>query len=143
VVWSTDNPHMVALMEKNRLYVLKNFEPDEPILSPGYLCDFTDLEVKAILLDDILKNPEEIKNIGELVVEYEAKALKDTRDLLTTVNLKEAIDFVEQSPHPRLWKLISEAALDKLDFDTAERAFVKLEDYYGIKFVERIQNLGD
>lgn len=48
-------------MEKNRLFVMRDFEPEEPVLTPGYLCDFTDLEVKAILLDDILKDPESLK----------------------------------------------------------------------------------
>lgn len=93
------------------------------------MCDFTDLEVKAVLLDDILKDPEEIKNIQEMIVEYEAKSLRDTRDFLTTVSLKDAVEFVEQNPHKRLWRLISEAALDKLSFQVAERAFVKNEDY--------------
>jgi WD repeat-containing protein 35 len=55
-------------MEKNRLFVLKNFEAEEPILSAGYLCDFTDLEVKSVHLDEILKDPEEIKNISEMFV---------------------------------------------------------------------------
>jgi WD repeat-containing protein 35 len=59
------------------------------------------------------------------------------------VSLKEAVEFVERNPHPRLWKLICEAALDKLDYDTAERCFVKLEDYYGITFVNRIQNMDE
>ena len=68
VVWSSDNPNLCALMEKNRLFVFNNFEPEEPILSAGYLCDFTDLEVKSVLLDDILKDPEEIKNIQEMFV---------------------------------------------------------------------------
>ena len=63
IIWSSDNPTLCALMEKNRLYVLRDFQPEEPVLSAGYLCDFTDLEVKAVLLDDILKDPEEIKNI--------------------------------------------------------------------------------
>ena len=85
-------------------------------MSSGYLCDFTDLEVKAVLLDEILKDPEEIKNISEMLVEYEAKSLRDTRDFLTTVSLKDAVDFVEKNPHKRLWKLIAEAALDKLNF---------------------------
>lgn len=79
-MWSTDNANMCALMEKNRLYVLRNYEPEEPVLSPGYLCDFTDLEVKAVLLDDILKSPEEIKKISEMMVDYEARTLRDTRD---------------------------------------------------------------
>lgn len=48
-------------MEKNRLFVMRDFEPEEPVLTPGYLCDFTDLEVKAILLDEILKDPESLK----------------------------------------------------------------------------------
>jgi len=112
-------------MEKNRLFVLRDFEPEEPVLSAGYLCDFTDLEVKAVLLDDVLKDPEEIKNIKDMFVEYEAKTLRETRDLLTTVSLKEAVDFVEKNPQKRLWELISETALDKLNLQVAERAFVK------------------
>ena len=143
IVWSTDNPGMCALMEKNKLFVLRDFKAEEPVLSPGYLCDFTDLEVKAVLLDDILKAPEEIKNITEMIVDYECRSLRDTRDHLTTMSLKDAFDFVEQNPHPRLWKLIAEAALDKLDFANAERAFVKLEDYHGIMFVKRLQNFDD
>ena len=58
------------------------------------------------MLDEILKDPEEIKNIGEMIVEYDAKALRDTRELLTTANLKEATDFVDKNPHKRLWRLI-------------------------------------
>ena len=76
------------------------------MLSAGYLCDFSDLEVKSVLLDEILKDPEEIKSISEMIVEYDAKALRDTRELLTTANLKDAVDFVGQNPHTRLWKLI-------------------------------------
>jgi len=58
-------------MEKNRLFILNNFDPEEPILSAGYLCDFTDLEVKSVLLDEILKDPEEIKSIDEMFVSFE------------------------------------------------------------------------
>lgn len=67
-----------------------------------------------------------------MIVEYEAKSLRDTRDFLTTVSLKDAVEFVEKNPHKRLWKLISESSLDKLNFIYGERAFVKNEDYYGI-----------
>lgn len=84
IIWSSDNPSLCALMEKNRLFVLRDFEPEEPVLSAGYLCDFTDLEVKAVLLDDVLKDPEEIKNIKDMFVEYEAKSLRETREMLTT-----------------------------------------------------------
>lgn len=84
------------------------------------------------MLDEILKDPEDIKNINEMITHYEAKTLSDTRDFLTKVSLKEAVEFVEKNPHPRLWKLIAENALDKLNFNVAERAFVKTDDYHGI-----------
>lgn len=74
-----------------------------------------------------------------MIVEYEAKSLRDTRDFLTTVSLKDAVEFVSKNPHKRLWKLIAEAALDKLNFAVAESAFVKNEDYYGVQFVNKIQ----
>jgi len=85
--------------------------------------------VKSVLLDEILKDPEEIKNIEEMFVSYEQKNLRDTREMLTSVSLKEAVEFVEKNPHRRLWKLITEASLDKLNYGVAERAFVKNEDY--------------
>lgn len=130
-------------MEKNRLFVLKNFEAEEPILSAGYLCDFTDLEVKAVLLDEILKDPEEIKDISEMIVKYEQKSLRETREMLTTTTLKDAVGFVEKNPHKRLWRLISESSLDKLNFNAAERAFVKQEDYAGVQLIEKLQNLDE
>jgi len=145
LVWSTDNPSLCALMEKNRLFVLRDFEPDEPVLSAGYLCDFSDLEARSVLLDDILKDPEEIKNIKDMFVDYETKSLRDTRNLLTTVSLKDAVDFVEQkeNSHKRLWELITEASMDKLNFNIAERAFVKIEDYYGVQMINKIQGMDE
>ena len=122
---------------------MRDFEPEEPVLSAGYLCDFTDLEVKSVLLDDILKDPEEIKNISEMFVTFEQKSLRDTRDMLTTVSLKDAVDFVEKNPHRRLWKLITEAALDKLNLSFAERAFVKNEDYLGVQLIQKLGNMDE
>jgi WD repeat-containing protein 35 len=130
-------------MEKNRLFVLNNFEAEEPITSAGYLCDFTDLEVKSVLLDEILKDPEEIKNIEEMFVSFEQKTLREAREMLTSVSLKESVDFVEKNPHKRLWRLITEAALDKLNFGVAERAFVKTDDYAGIQLIEKLNNLSE
>lgn len=143
LVWSSDNPSLCALMEKNRLFVLKDFEADEPVLSSGYLCDFSDLEVRSVLLDDILKDPEEIKNIKDMFVDYETKQLRDTRNLLTTVSLKDATDFVEQNHHKKLWELVTEASMDKLNFHIAERAFVKIEDYYGVMMINKIQSMDE
>jgi len=63
--------------------------------------------------------------------------------MLTTTTLKEAVDFVDKNPHRRLWKLITEASLDKLNYSVAERAFVKNEDYSGIQLIEKLGNLDE
>jgi WD repeat-containing protein 35 len=57
-MWSTDNPELCAIMEKTRMHIMSNMELEEPILSSGYLCSFTDLEIKAVLMDDVMNTPE-------------------------------------------------------------------------------------
>ena len=135
VMWSADNPKLCAIMEKNRLFVLNDYQQEEPLLTSGYLCDFSNLQVKALMLDEILKDPEDIKNISEMVTTYEAKILKDTRDYLTLVTLKDAIEYVEKNPHPRLWRLVAETALEKMNLNLAERAFVKMDNYHGVQLI--------
>ena len=43
VQWSNDNPKLCAIMEKNRLFILNDYQQEDPILTSGYLCDFTNL----------------------------------------------------------------------------------------------------
>jgi WD repeat-containing protein 35 len=38
--WASDNPELLAIMEKTRMYVLRGVEPEEPIISSGYICSF-------------------------------------------------------------------------------------------------------
>lgn len=38
-------------------------------------------------------------------------------------------------------KLLGESALEKLELETAEKAFVKSKDYQGIYFVKRLKKL--
>jgi len=143
VIWSADNPKLCALMEKNRLFILNDYQQEDPILTSGYLCDFSNLQVKAVMLDELLKDPEDVKKITDLITNYEAKTLKDTRDFLTSVSLKEAVEFVEKNPHPRLWELIAETALEKGNLAVAERSFIKTENYHGIQLISRLNTYGD
>jgi WD repeat-containing protein 35 len=141
--WSTDNPDMIVIMEKARMHVLTNLESEDPVISSGYLCDFKDLEIKAVLLDDIMKSPDVPGKAEELVLNFESKALRDTKSMVQTMDLRDAYDHVDRNPHPRLWKILAEAAIEKLDFDIAHKAFVKCDDYQGIKFVNKVKKLDD
>lgn len=40
MVWASDNPQLLAIMEKTRMYVLRGVDPEEPIPSVGYICSF-------------------------------------------------------------------------------------------------------
>ena len=92
-------------------------------------------------LDQLMKDPEERSK--DHVLKFETKALRDTRELLEKVNLGEAYAFVEENSHPRLWRLLAEAGLQKLDFGIAEKAFVHCSDYMGIQLVRRLLLLDD
>ncbi|XP_050675727.1 WD repeat-containing protein 35 isoform X1 [Leptidea sinapis] len=139
-LWASDNVHLLAAAEKARLYVMRDLEPEEPLTINGYLCAFRELEITTALLDSISEqcNPSH-------VVRVEVKSLRDTRQLIEKVGLKEAEHFIKDNPHPKLWQLLAEAALRNVEaesaLDTAEAAFVRRSDYAGIRFVSRLNAL--
>lgn len=137
--WANDNPDHFAMMEKTRMYVFRNLDPEEPIQTSGYICNFEDLEIKSVLLDEILKDPERPNK--DYLINFEIRSLRDSRALIEKVGIEDASQFIEDNPHPRLWRLLAEAALQKLDLKTAEQAFVHCKDYQGIEFVKRLGNL--
>ena len=92
-------------------------------------------------MDEILRDPDAPSD--EFVLDLEVKSLRDTRDLLEKVGLKDALGFIEENPHPRLWRLLAEAALEALDLQMSEAAYVRCKDYPGILFTKtltKIQN---
>uniref|UniRef100_A0A8D0CZF9 WD repeat-containing protein 35 n=1 Tax=Sander lucioperca TaxID=283035 RepID=A0A8D0CZF9_SANLU len=137
--WANDNPDLFAMMEKTRMYVFRNLDPEEPIQTSGYICNFEDLEIKSVLLDEIMKDPERPNK--DNLINFEIRSLRDSRALIEKVGIEDASQFIEDNPHPRLWRLLAEAALQKLDLKTAEQAFVRCKDYQGIEFVKRLGNL--
>lgn len=40
MMWACDNPDLIAIMEKTRMYIIRGTEPEEPINSGGYICQF-------------------------------------------------------------------------------------------------------
>jgi WD repeat-containing protein 35 len=141
MMWAEDNPELFCMMEKTRMYIFKSMEPEEPALSSGYLAKFTDLQAKAVMLDEIMQSPEQLEK--ELVLEFEAKSLRDVRELLGNVGLRDTYNYVDEHPHPRLWRLLAEAALEELDLTVADKAFVRCSDYQGIQYVKRLRLLDD
>eukprot|EP01063_Lacrimia_lanifica_P003470 TRINITY_DN1185_c0_g2_i1.p1 TRINITY_DN1185_c0_g2~~TRINITY_DN1185_c0_g2_i1.p1 ORF type:complete len:1243 (+),score=457.53 TRINITY_DN1185_c0_g2_i1:72-3800(+) len=136
--WSADDEQLFAMMEKTRMYVFRGTSPEEPVPSAATLCSFEDLKIKGVILDEIMQDPEH--PLKDCAVDFDTKALRDTTALLNTT-LEDAWQFIEDNPHPRLWTLLSEKALEKLDFVMAEKAFVKCQDYQGLQFLKRLHRL--
>lgn len=140
--WASDNPDLFAIMEKTRMYIIRGLQPEEPVLSNAYICAFRDLQIQSVLIDEVIQNPEGPRK--DVLLDFETKSLRDTRDILAKVsNLRDVFNYVDDNPHPRLWRLLAEAALDQLDFGVAEKAFVRFEDYQGIQLVKRMRLLDD
>ena len=141
LLWSEDNPELFAVMEKTRMYVFRNMKPEEPILSSGYLCTFKNLQIKAVLLDEIMLYP--TRPAKDTILDFETKSLRDAQELLNNVGLKDTYDFIESHPHKRLWRLLANASLEQLDLVLADKGFVRCRDYQGVLFVKRLRKLDD
>jgi WD repeat-containing protein 35 len=139
LLWADDDPELIVIMEKTKMYVIRGTESEEPLQSSGHLCAFKDLQVKALLVDEIMLDPE--NPCQSYIINFESKEFRDTRDVLGKLSLEEACQFVETKRHPQLWKPVCESALSQLDLSVAEKAFVKCSDYAGLQFVKKLRKM--
>jgi hypothetical protein len=77
------------------------------------------------------------------VCDIASACCRDTRALLASGNEADAQAFIADNSHKRLWQLLAEHALEKLDLAVAEKAFVHCGDYQGVQLVKRLAQLGD
>ncbi|CAG7833859.1 unnamed protein product [Allacma fusca] len=140
LIWARDNPNLMCVMEKTRMYVMRNGEPEEPVLTSAYLAYFKDLKVTSVLMDELMANPENPNK--EQIVTLESRALRDTRLLIDNgTSLSDVTRYVEDNSHPCLWRLLAQAALNRLNLQVAETAFVRCRDYAGVQLTKRVGNI--
>ena len=61
VLWADDDADSFAAMEKTRLCVYKNLEPEEPVVCSGYLASFKDLQVTSVVLEHVVQSPDKVQ----------------------------------------------------------------------------------
>eukprot|EP00494_Astrolonche_serrata_P031457 UN31726 len=142
MMWSTDTPDMLAIMEKTRLYIYYGNNVEDPVSNNGYLLQLKDLEVSSLLFSELKKN-EDDEPILSNVKKFPTKALRGTENLLQTLSTEKVLKFVSDHDHPRLWRMLADYALTQRMFSVAENAYVKIKDYPKILFVKRIQKITD
>jgi WD repeat-containing protein 35 len=142
--WAEDNDELICIMEKTKLQVFHGEIAEEPITSSGYLCRFQNLEIRSVILDEILKQPIEQQPqppSRDLVIDFESKSLREVREKITNEGLSAGYTIAEKTPHPRLYRLIAETALEALDLTMAEKSFVKCGDYHAIQLVRQLREM--
>ncbi|KFM66987.1 WD repeat-containing protein 35, partial [Stegodyphus mimosarum] len=97
IEWAADDGQMCAIMDKMRMYIYRGTEPEEPMTCMGYMCEFKDLEVTAVLLSDLMLTPDDPDE--SYFFRNDVKSLRDTRNLIVNVGLKDAAQFIEENPH--------------------------------------------
>lgn len=139
--WADDDPDLFVTMEKTRMFVFHKFIPEDPVLSSGYLSGFNDLQIKAVLLDEVMEQP--TRPAKNIIVDFDSGSLREVLERIKVQHLQEVYDFIDTVDHPRLWAIFAEKALGMLDFGIADKAFVRCQDYRGIQFVKTVQKLQD
>ncbi len=141
--WASDDDDMLAVMEKMKLVVYHGEEPEEAVVASTYIAEFTELQVTGIALDNIMQEPDQTNPSADAVVKYDTRLLRDVREHLLTDGHVNAYNMVQKHPHPKLWTVLAEAALEDIDLDAADRAFVRALHYPGIQFVKRLRTMPD
>eukprot|EP00438_Fugacium_kawagutii_P031845 Skav220906 [mRNA] locus=scaffold1585:29666:48439:- [translate_table: standard] len=76
----------------------------------------------------VIQNPENPRK--EVLLDFETKSLRDTRDILTKVsNLKDAFNYVDANPHPRLWRLWT---IHSVHFEKRFRVYLMRDPHHSL-----------
>lgn len=66
---------------------------------------------QAVLLDEVMVAG--LQPQQQHIVQFETRSLRDARQLLATVSLADAVQFIEQNPHPRYMPIVTQADLSR------------------------------
>jgi WD repeat-containing protein 35 len=141
IKWAEDNDDLLCIMEKTKMTVLRGEVAEDPVISSGYLARFRDLEVRAVLLDEILLSPD--KPERDFIVDFETKALRELRDVIGQSGLEVGYNYATKNPHSRLYRILAEQSLEALELTMAEKSFVKIGDYHGVQLVKLLRSMAD
>lgn len=117
----------------------------DPYICTDYLAKYFDNEAIAVKLEDLINNKHNSNiNPNNYIKRYENKILAQFNNLIETgKDLDEIYDFVKKNPSKKLWRRLSMKAMENLDFDTARKSMLQMNDFNGIEFLNRMKNVKD
>ena len=137
-----------VIIQKNRLFFLNNLQIEgEMQKCPDYLANYIDNEVIAVKIEKLNNDRNNDFFEGkDYLVKYENKVLREFNELLEDEekeDLKEAFDYAIKHPCNSFFSSITKKALDKMDFDTAQKTMLQMSDFEGLEFLKNIKNIED
>lgn len=139
--WADDSPDMFVSLEKQRLYVYRDFQVIEPIISLTHICSYENLVILAVDFITLFRNPLQPKLT--FFHSYETKPLRDVDCLLeaTSISIDEITSYIKSNSHPRLWLMLAETALLQMNLQLAERCFIECQNNPGIQLMKLLLSL--
>ena len=136
-----------AILQKNRLYFINNLQPEGKMEKcPDYLGSYLDNEVTAVRIEKLNNDRNKDSFEGQdYLKKYENQVLKEFKDLIEDdkVDLKTVLDYANNHPCKTFYKAITKKALEKLDFDTAQKTMLQTGDFEGLEFLKNVKNIED
>ena len=137
-----------AIIQKNRLFFIKDLKQEgEMQKCIDYLGTYFNNEVIAIKIEKLNNDRNNDFFEGkDYIIKYENKALKEFKEILENdekTDLKEAFDYAQKNPCNTFYSLLTKKALDKLDFDTAQKTMLQTGDFEGLEFLKNVKNIED
>lgn len=93
------------------------------------------------MLDDIITGAKPEDEISTLVTSIDVSLLRDLKEKLDKEPIENALEFVKNHSHLRLWQELAKSGLKQLNLEIANNAFVRCQDYQGIQFLKRLRKL--
>ena len=137
-----------VILQKNRLFFINNLQIEgEMQKCPDYLATYVDNEVTAVKIEKLNNDRNNDFFEGkDYLVKYENKVLREFNEILEdeeNPDLKEAFDYAIKHPCNSFFSSITKKALEKMDFDTAQKTMLQMSDFEGLEFLKNVKNIED
>ena len=133
-------------VERNKLYFYSNLKHEsDPYLCIDYLAKYIDDEAIAVKLEDLINNKNKSNiNPNNYIKKYENKILAEFNNMMDTgKKLDEVYNYIKDNPNKKLWRRLSQKAMENLDFDTARKSMLQMNDFNGLEFLDQIKTVKD
>ena len=137
-----------VILQKNKLFFINNLQIEgEMQKCPDYLANYVDNEVTAVKIEKLnYDRNNDFFEGKDYLVKYENKVLREFNELLEDeekADLKEAFDYAIKHPCNSFFSSITKKALEKMDFDTAQKTMLQMSDFEGLEFLKNVKNIED